>query len=76
MERERRMIELILAAVLVGTMAKIASVDGESRWIWGGVALVLTIVCIALIPIGFFRLLVAGAVTFGAMITAKVIRDR
>jgi len=70
------MFEIILAVILVVTMGRIASADDESPWIWSSVALVLTLACVALIPIGYFRILVAGLVTFGAMITFKVIRDR
>ena len=65
------MIELILAIILIVTMARVAVADNQSGALWGCACLVITFLCFA-IPIPFARVLIAGILTWVAMITYKI----
>ena len=66
------MFEIILAAPMVGTMAKIADADNQSPWLWGGVAILATIAAIALFPIPYLRVVLSFIGTIVAMIVYKM----
>jgi hypothetical protein len=68
--------ELILGIVLCFAMAKIASADDQSGILWGVLTFVILLGCGMLIPWPFVRVLIAGAVTFVAMIAWKAVADR
>ena len=70
------MFELILIAMMVVAIIKIASTDDQSPFVWGGVALLLGIACCMFVPFPFFRVLLAGLLTFGAMIGYKVMANK
>ena len=70
------MFELILIAIMVGAIVKIASADDQSPLAWGGVALLLGIACCMIVPFPFIRVLLAGMLTFGAMIGYKVMANK
>ncbi len=67
------MLELLVAAGMIGVMAKIADADGQSAVIWGAVTLGL-IVLSMFIPMPFLRLLAAGIAAFALMIVVKVMK--
>jgi hypothetical protein len=65
------MFELIVAILLIVAMLKIANADNQSPVLWGGVTFLVAAACIALIPLPFIRLGIAGVVVFLAMIGYK-----
>ncbi len=65
------MLEFILAIILIVTMARVAVADSQSGVLWGCACLVITFLCFA-IPIPFARVLVAGVLTWVAMIAYKI----
>jgi hypothetical protein len=69
-------IEILLGIVMVVGMARIASSQGDSAVLWGVITFVLTAAAIVLIPLPFARVLIAGAVAFGAMIAANIVRQK
>ncbi len=66
------MLEIIAAIAAIVVIVKLASNDGLSPWLWGGIMLLLAFASIVLIPLPYLRILIAGIVTFCAMIGYKV----
>ena len=68
------MIEIALAVALCVIMGKIADVDGQSGFLWGGITFLLCLAAFFTIPLPFARFLLAGVLAFLAMIVVKVVR--
>jgi len=64
--------EIALGIALCVAMGKLASADGRNGVLWGLITFVLCAASL-LIPIPFFRMIIAAVVVFIAMIAAKVI---
>jgi hypothetical protein len=58
------MFELLLAGAATYGMAKVAEEDDKSGLMWGGVTLLLCVIAMALIPLPFLRVLIAGVAAF------------
>lgn len=67
--------ELILAIALIVAMVRIADVENMSPWLWGAVAF-LILLGSGIIPIPYFRILVAGILSYGAMLTYKIVANK
>lgn len=65
------MLEIIVAIMLIVLIVKVADRDGQSTLLWGAVTFVAAAACIALIPLPFLRLGIAGLIVFAAMIGYK-----
>jgi hypothetical protein len=70
------MLELIVVALAVSAMVKVAAADGQSSLLWGSATFALSIVCIMLIPYPFLRIGAAFALAFCGMIAYKVAANR
>lgn len=69
------MLELLLMIAAVVAMARIASADGHSPWLWG-IVTVAACLASAVIPLPFVRVLIAFVVVFVAMMVYKGVKDR
>ena len=67
-------LECVLIIALIVFMARLAGQENRSGLLWGLVTFALCFLC-SLIPLPFVRVLIAGAISFGAMFAAKLIRD-
>ena len=70
------MLEILIVIAMIVLMAKIASADDQSPWLWGGLTFALSAAAIVLIPLPIIRLAIVGVVVFIAMIVYKVMKDR
>jgi hypothetical protein len=68
-------IELVMAVAVVVAMVKIADMENQSSFIWGAVAVAALVLCFAL-PLPFFRVLVAGVISYAAMFVYKVVANK
>ena len=66
------MIEVLLYAVVCGTMARIASCEDLSPLLWGGIAAAICVATLFLLPWPYLRVLAAGVASVGAMMVYKV----
>jgi hypothetical protein len=62
--KERMMFELLLVAAACIGMARVAEEDQKSGLMWGGITFVLCVVSMAVIPLPFLRILIAGVAAF------------
>lgn len=69
------MLELLLFILMVITIARIATADGQSAIVWGGVALGLGILCLA-VPLPYGRVLLAAVLSVAGMVAYKVVANR
>ncbi len=65
------MFELILVVAACIGMSRVAEEDQKSGFMWGGITLILCIVSMALIPLPFLRILLAGVATFILMVVTS-----
>ena len=70
------MLEILIVIAMIVLMAKIASADDQSPWLWGGLTFALSVAALVLIPLPIIRLAIVGVVVFIAMIVYKVMKDR
>jgi hypothetical protein len=70
------MLELVLLAAVVGAVVKVALADDQSPFVWGGVAALLGIACCMFVPLPWIRVLLAGLLTYGAMIGYKLMANK
>ena len=70
------LLEIIIVIAMIVLMARIASADDQSPWLWGGLTFALCAAAIVLIPLPIIRLAIVGGVVFIAMIVYKVMKDR
>ena len=69
-------IELIIAVFAVVGMARIASADDQSPWVWGSVTVAIIVLSTMFLHWQFIRIIIAFAVAFGLMFAYKVAADR
>lgn len=69
------MLEILLIVAVVVAIAKIAAADDQSAVMWGVIAVVICGLSL-LIPLPFLRILLAGIVTFCAMIGYKMATNK
>jgi hypothetical protein len=70
------MIELILYAVVCGTMAKIAIFENFSGVLWGGITVAICVATLFLMPWPYLRVLAAGIASVGAMMVYKLVTGK
>jgi len=70
------MLEIIALIVIAGGIGKVASADGQSAIVWGGVTFLLGIAFVWLVPLPFLRMLAAGIAAFMLFIAYKVIAKK
>ena len=73
MAHNASMYELFVAIGVVVVMTRVAAFESFSTWLWGGVTVLLEIGAIALVPLPFFRVFIAGGVAFAAMFVYKLV---
>ena len=62
------MVEPSLAFIMVVAIARIARADDKSPIIWAVIAIVFSLLCMNYIHFPYARILLAGFLSFGAMI--------
>lgn len=66
------MIELVLYAVVAGTMTKIASCENLSAVLWCVIAMAICAATLFLVPWPYLRVLIAGLASVAAMMLYKL----
>ena len=69
------MFELLIIAVAIAVMVRVANLENRSPFIWGCVTFALCFLSLT-IPFPFLRVVLAMAVSFGAMFVSKLITGR
>jgi len=70
------MFELILYAVVCGTMVKIAICENFSGVLWGGITAAVCVATFFLMPWPYLRVLAAGIASVGAMMVYKLVSGK
>lgn len=70
------MLELLLGLAVCMATYKVADADGMSGPLWLGVSLLVCFASLALIPLPFIRMLIAGVLIIGIMVGAKFVASK
>ena len=70
------MLELIVLAAMVVLMVKIADFEDESKLLWGFITFALCGGSLLVIPLPFFRIVIAGVVTFVIFMVYRIVAKR
>lgn len=69
------MIELVMAIAVVVVMVKVAEMENQSPFVWGGVAVAFLVLCFG-IPLPMLRVVIAGVLSYAAMFVYKVVANK
>jgi hypothetical protein len=65
------MIELLIIIALIVGISRMAEADNMSGVKWGAITMLACIVAVAIIPLPFIRVLIAGVGVFAGMVAVK-----
>lgn len=69
------MYEIAVGVAVVVIMVKIAEAEGYSEILWGGVTILICLLCLG-IPLLYLRFVIALVISYALMFGAKVITER